>query len=140
MPVPGATKRAWDGIDQPLEEGGWPLISASAQQYLPGVSQMARAATRAEMDQVYKTFLGDDWCLDKAGFDWLELHCAHGYFLSSFISPLTNQRQDEYGWFAGKSLPLSFGSIRRNSPSLAGFKPISVRISANTIGSKVASP
>lgn len=127
----GATKRAWDGIDQPLEEGGWPLISASAQQYLPGVSQMARAATRVEMDQVLQDFVSATIGADKAGFDWLELHCAHGYFLSSFISPLTNQRQDEYGGSLENRCryPLEvFAAIRQVWPA---SKPISVRISAH---------
>lgn len=127
----GATKRAWDGIDQPLAEGAWPLISASAQQYLPGVSQTARAATRAEMDQVLQDFVSATIGADKAGFDWLELHCAHGYFLSSFISPLTNQRQDEYGGSLENRCryPLEvFAAIRQVWPA---SKPISVRISAH---------
>ncbi|MBC3880592.1 bifunctional salicylyl-CoA 5-hydroxylase/oxidoreductase [Undibacterium sp. LX40W] len=127
----GATKRAWDGIDQPLDEGAWPLISASAQQYLAGVSQTARAATREEMQQVLQDFVSATIGADKAGFDWLELHCAHGYFLSSFISPLTNQRQDEYGGSLENRCryPLEvFAAIRQVWPA---SKPISVRISAH---------
>lgn len=127
----GATKRAWDGIDQPLDEGAWPLISASAQQYLAGVSQTARAATREEMQQVLQDFVSATIGADKAGFDWLELHCAHGYFLSSFISPLTNQRQDEYGGTLENRCryPLEvFAAIRQVWPA---SKPISVRISAH---------
>lgn len=127
----GATKRAWDGIDQPLDEGAWPLISASAQQYLAGVSQTARAATREEMQKVLQDFVSATIGADKAGFDWLELHCAHGYFLSSFISPLTNQRQDEYGGTLENRCryPLEvFAAIRQVWPA---SKPISVRISAH---------
>ena len=127
----GATKRAWDGIDQPLDEGAWPLISASAQQYLAGVSQTARAATREEMQKVLQDFVSATIGADKAGFDWLELHCAHGYFLSSFISPLTNQRQDEYGGSLENRCryPLEvFAAIRQVWPA---SKPISVRISAH---------
>lgn len=127
----GATKRAWDGIDQPLDEGAWPLISASAQQYLAGVSQTARAATREEMQKVLQDFVSATIGADKAGFDWLELHCAHGYFLSSFISPLTNQRQDEYGGSLENRCryPLEvFAAIRQVWPA---SKPISVRVSAH---------
>ena len=93
----GATHLGWEGIDQPLDSGGWPLISASAQQYLPGVSDWSRAMTRADMDRVLHDFVACARRAAEAGFDWLELHCAHGYLLSSFISPLTNQREDAYG-------------------------------------------
>ena len=78
-------------------DGNWPLISASPQQYLDGVSDWSRAMTRADMDRVRDDFVRATRCAAEAGFDWLELHCAHGYLLSSFISPLTNQRTDEYG-------------------------------------------
>ena len=89
---------AWEGIDLPLEDGqNWPLISASPQQYLDGVSQWSRAMTRDDMDRVRDDFVHSARLAAEAGFDWLELHCAHGYLLSSFISPLTNQRNDEYG-------------------------------------------
>ena len=78
--------------------GNWPLISASPQQYLDGVSAWSRAMTRADMDRVRDDFVARDAAAPpQAGFDWLELHCAHGYLLSGFISPLTNQRTDEYG-------------------------------------------
>ncbi len=127
----GATKRAWDGIDQPLEDDAWPLISASPQQYLAGVSQMAGAATRADMNKVLQDFVAATIGANHAGFDWLELHCAHGYFLSSFISPLTNQRLDEYGGSLENRCryPLEvFAAIRQVWPA---HKPISVRISAH---------
>jgi len=87
----------WDGIDQPLPDHNWPLIAASAQQYLPGVSDWSRAMTRADMDRVLHDFVACTRRAAAAGFDWLELHCAHGYLLSSFISPLTNKREDAYG-------------------------------------------
>ncbi|MBI3713736.1 MAG: bifunctional salicylyl-CoA 5-hydroxylase/oxidoreductase [Burkholderiales bacterium] len=127
----GSTRVAWQGIDQPLESGNWPLISASAQQYLPGVSQMARAADRTDLDRVLNDFVAATRAAEKAGFDWLELHCAHGYFLSSFISPLTNQRTDEYGGSLENRCryPLEvFAAIRAVWPAA---KPISVRISAH---------
>ena len=115
----GSTKRAWDGIDQPLDSGNWPLISASEQQYLHGVSQVATAATKAQMTQVLNEFVAATIAADQAGFDWLELHCAHGYFLSSFISPLTNQRSDEYGGSLENRCPLSISSVRCNARGLA---------------------
>jgi anthraniloyl-CoA monooxygenase len=92
-----STRVAWEGTDQPLVEGNWPIISASSQQYLEGVSQTSSAMTRAEMDLVTAQFEHATLAAAEAGADWLELHCAHGYLLSSFISPLTNQRNDEYG-------------------------------------------
>ncbi|HEY2254835.1 MAG TPA: bifunctional salicylyl-CoA 5-hydroxylase/oxidoreductase [Variovorax sp.] len=127
----GSTRRAWEGIDQPLEEGNWPLISASPQQYLDGVSQWSHAMTRADMERVRDDFVRATRWAAEAGFDWLELHCAHGYLLSSFISPLTNQRNDEYGGGLDNRLryPLEvFHAVREAWPA---DKPISVRISAH---------
>jgi len=127
----GATKLAWDGIDQPLEQGAWPLISASPQQYLEGVSQLSRAMTRADMDRVRDDFVAATRRAAQAGFDWLELHCAHGYLLSSFISPLTNQRTDDYGGSLENRLryPLEvFKAVRAAWPEQL---PMSVRISAH---------
>jgi anthraniloyl-CoA monooxygenase len=127
----GSTKRAWDGIDQPLDSDNWPLISASEQQYLHGVSQVAKAATKAQMTQVLNEFVAATIAADEAGFDWMELHCAHGYFLSSFISPLTNQRSDEYGGSLENRCryPLEvFVAMRAVWPA---HKPMSVRISAH---------
>ena len=127
----GATRCAWDGIDQPLEEGGWPLISASPQQYLDGVSQWSRAMTRDDMVRVRDEFVQAARRAHEAGFDWLELHCAHGYLLSSFISPLTNQRTDDWGGSLENRLrfPLEvFRAIRAAWPQTL---PMSVRISAN---------
>lgn len=127
----GATQRAWDGIDQPLQEGNWRLVSASVQQYIAGVSQTARAASLDDMDSILRDFVQATLAANDAGFDWLELHCAHGYFLSSFISPLTNQRTDEYGGSLENRCryPLQvFAAVRAVWPT---HKPISVRISAH---------
>jgi len=128
----GATRVAWEGIDQPLGEAeAWPLISASPQQYIDGVSQWSRAMTRADMDLVRDDFVAATRRGVEAGFDWLELHCAHGYLLSSFISPLTNQRTDEYGGPLENRLryPLEvFKAVREAWPS---HLPMSVRISAH---------
>ncbi len=130
-----STRRAWDGMDQPLPADGpepnWPILSASPQQYLDGVSQLSRAMTRDDMDQVREQFVQATRAAAQAGADWLELHCAHGYLLSSFISPLTNRRTDEYGGSLQARLryPLEvFAAVRAAWPD---ERPISVRISAH---------
>ncbi|MGE4335021.1 MAG: bifunctional salicylyl-CoA 5-hydroxylase/oxidoreductase [Pigmentiphaga sp.] len=127
----GSTRVAWEGIDLPLESGNWPLISASATQYLEGQSQVARPMTREDMDRVRDDFVRSTRYAAEAGFDWLELHCAHGYLLSSFISPLTNQRTDEYGGSLENRMryPLEvFHAVRAVWPE---DLPLSVRISAH---------
>ena len=127
----GATKTMWDGIDQPLERGAWPLISASETQYLDGVSQTAREMTRDDMRRVTEEFVHAAQRGVTAGFDWLELHFAHGYLLSSFLSPLTNHRTDAYGGdLAGRAkFPLEvFAAVRAVWPA---DLPLSVRISAH---------
>jgi anthraniloyl-CoA monooxygenase len=126
-----STRVSWEGIDQPLPEGNWPLVSASPQQYLAGISQWSHAATQDELREIEAQFVRAAQMADEAGFDWLELHCAHGYFLSSFLSPLTNHRTDEYGGTLENRLryPLQvFRAIREVWPQ---GKPISVRISAH---------
>jgi anthraniloyl-CoA monooxygenase len=127
----GATKTMSDGIDQPLERGAWPLLAASETQYLDGVSQIAREMTRDDMRRVTEEFVQAAHRGVAAGFDWLELHCAHGYLLSSFLSPLTNRRTDEHGGdLANRAkFPLElFAAVRAVWPA---DLPISVRISAH---------
>jgi anthraniloyl-CoA monooxygenase len=127
----GSTRVPWEGEDLPLPADNWPLISASPLQYLDGVSDWSRAMTRDDMDRVLDDFVRATRWSAEAGFDWLELHCAHGYLLSSFISPLTNLRTDEYGGSLGNRLryPLEvFAAMRVAWPS--GL-PMSVRISAH---------
>ena len=127
----GSTKLAWEGIDQPLDQGNWPLLSASPQRYIEGVSDTSAAMSRSEMDEVLAQFVVAAQRAKVIGFDWLELHCAHGYLLSSFISPLTNQRDDEYGGSLQNRLryPLEvFAAVRAVWPV---EKPMSVRISAH---------
>ena len=127
----GATKLAWDGIDKPVETDSWSLISASPEQYLAGVSQTSREMTRGDMDRVKQDFINSTKAAEVAGFDWLELHAAHGYLLSSFISPITNRRSDEYGGSLENRMkyPLEiFTAVRGVWPV---GKPISVRISAH---------
>jgi anthraniloyl-CoA monooxygenase len=127
----GSTRVPWEGEDQPLVEGNWPLISASPQQYLDGVSDWARAMSRADMDRVREDFLRSTRLAAEAGFDWLELHCAHGYLLSSFISPLTNQRTDEYGGSLENRLRYPLEVFRAMRAVWPEQLPMSVRISAH---------
>ena len=125
----GATRLMWDGMDRPLEDGAWPILAASPIAYFPE-SQVPREMTRADMDDVREDFVAAARRGDAAGFDLLELHCAHGYLLASFLSPLTNHRRDEYGGGLQNRLryPLEvFAALRTAWP--AG-KPMSVRISA----------
>ena len=127
----GSTRVPWDGEDEPLADGNWELLSASPQQFLDGVSDWSRAMTRADMDRVRDEFVVAARYAAEAGFDWLELHCGHGYLLSSFISPLTNQRTDDYGGSLANRLryPLAiFHALRAVWPEAL---PISVRISAH---------
>jgi anthraniloyl-CoA monooxygenase len=125
----GSTKLMWDGIDRPLQEGGWEVISASPIPYFPD-SQVPREMDRGAMDRVRDEFVAAAERGQACGFDMLELHCAHGYLLASFISPLTNQRTDAYGGSLENRLrfPLEvFDALRSVWPS---HKPMSVRISA----------
>ncbi|MGO4570870.1 bifunctional salicylyl-CoA 5-hydroxylase/oxidoreductase [Microvirga sp. 2TAF3] len=125
----GATKLMWEGIDRPLEEGAWDICSASPIPYFPD-SQVPRELTRADMDIIKRQFVQAAERGDRAGFDMLELHCAHGYLLASLISPLTNRRTDEYGGSLENRLrfPLEiFDAMRAVWPA---HKPMSVRISA----------
>jgi anthraniloyl-CoA monooxygenase len=119
----------WEGIDRPLQEGAWPIVSASPLPYFPD-SQVPREITREEMDVVRDQFVAATLRAEAAGFDLLELHMAHGYLLSSFLSPLTNVRTDEYnGDLAARArFPLEvLDACRAAWPQ---DKPLSVRISA----------
>jgi anthraniloyl-CoA monooxygenase len=125
----GATKLMWEGMDEPLPEGGWPVMSASPLPYFPH-SQVPREMTRSDMGRVTADFVQAVKRGERAGFDMLELHSAHGYLLASFISPLTNRRADEYGGALQNRLrfPLEvFHAMRAVWPD---HKPMSVRISA----------
>ena len=128
----GSTNAPWQGTgaDRPLVQGNWPLLAASALPYLKD-GAMPRAMTAEDMARVKADFVRSTQLAAEAGFDWLELHCAHGYLLSSFISPLTNQRGDDFGGSLAKRLrfPLEvFAAVRSAWPE---DKPISVRISAH---------
>jgi anthraniloyl-CoA monooxygenase len=125
----GATKLMWEGIDRPLPEGGWPIIAPSPLPYFPE-SQVPREMSRADMDEVVADFVQATQRALAAGFDMVELHCAHGYLLASFISPLTNHRSDGYGGALANRLrfPLEvFAAMRALWPA---ERPMAVRISA----------
>jgi anthraniloyl-CoA monooxygenase len=127
----GSTRLAWEGIDQPLRDGNWPLLSASPQQYLDGVSQQSRAMTSEDMALVTAQFVQSTRWAAEAGVDWLELHCAHGYLLSSFISPLTNQRSDAYGGSLENRVRYPLEVFRAMRAAWPDARPMSVRISAH---------
>ncbi|NVN00246.1 bifunctional salicylyl-CoA 5-hydroxylase/oxidoreductase [Arthrobacter sp. SDTb3-6] len=125
----GSTRLMWEGIDQPLANGNWPVAGASALPYGPG-SQVPVELDRAGMDKVVADFTAAARRAGEAGFDLLEIHAAHGYLLSSFLSPVSNTRTDRYGGTLAQRLrfPLEvFDAVRAAWP--AG-KPLTVRISA----------
>jgi anthraniloyl-CoA monooxygenase len=106
-------------------------LAASPQQYIAGVSQEAREATPDDMDRIEKDFVQATREAAKAGFDWLELHCAHGYLLSTFISPLTNRRTDDYGGSLENRCRYPLRVFRAMRAVWPQDKPMSVRISAH---------
>ncbi|UXY40253.1 bifunctional salicylyl-CoA 5-hydroxylase/oxidoreductase [Streptomyces albidocamelliae] len=125
----GSTKLMWEGMDEPLPEGNWPLVAASPLPYKPG-GQTPRHLSRAQLTDIREQFASAAWRAARAGFDLLELHCAHGYLLSGFLSPLTNRRTDAYGGSLEKRLrfPLEvFDAVRAVWPA---ERPMTVRISA----------
>ncbi|KFC75149.1 NADPH dehydrogenase [Bosea sp. LC85] len=125
----GATRLMWDGMDRPLPAGAWPIISASPLPYYPE-SQVPREMTRADMDRVRSEFVTAARRGERAGFDMLELHCAHGYLLASFLSPLTNHRTDAYGGSLENRLRYPRELFRALREVWPREKPMSVRISA----------
>jgi anthraniloyl-CoA monooxygenase len=125
----GATKLMWEGIDEPLPEGAWPIISASPLPYFP-YSAVPREMTRADMDQVIADYVAATERGRRAGFDMVEMHAAHGYLLASFISPLTNVRRDEYGGSLENRMRFPLEVFRAMRAAWSDEKPMSVRISA----------
>jgi anthraniloyl-CoA monooxygenase len=126
----GSTQLGWEEADAPLKAGNWPVMAASETPWSDH-NQRPKAMDRADMDRVRDQFVAAAQMAERSGFDMLELHWAHGYLLSSFITPLTNRRKDKYGGSLENRMryPLEiFHAVRAVLP--AG-KPISVRISAN---------
>ncbi|HLH87969.1 MAG TPA: bifunctional salicylyl-CoA 5-hydroxylase/oxidoreductase [Xanthobacteraceae bacterium] len=126
----GSTQLGWEEMDAPLRDGNWPVLAASQVPW-SSRNQVPKAMDRADMDRVRDQFVAAAKMAERAGFDMIELHCAHGYLLSSFITPLTNRRSDAYGGALANRMrfPLEvFQAVRAAWPAA---KPISVRISAN---------
>ena len=126
----GSTKLGWEGMDHPLEAGNWDLVAASPLQFYEFM-HTPRELTRAGMEQVREDYIRATINAERAGFDMIEVHCGHGYLLSGFISPLSNERGDEYGVSLANRMrfPLEiFDAVRAHWPA---DKPISVRISAS---------
>lgn len=125
----GSTRIGWEGMDQPLAEGNWPIMAASALPWSDG-NAVPQEMTRADMEAVTAQFVAATRMADAAGFDMIELHAAHGYLLSGFLSPVSNRRGDEYGGGLENRLrwPLEvFAAMRAVWPQ---DRPMSVRISA----------
>ncbi|MBA3251141.1 MAG: bifunctional salicylyl-CoA 5-hydroxylase/oxidoreductase [Geodermatophilaceae bacterium] len=123
----GSTRLMWEGIDEPLAEGNWEVFGPSPVAYSPA-NQVPRELTRPDLDRIRDDFVAAAERGARAGFDLLELHCAHGYLLSSFISPIANQRTDDYGGSLDNRLryPLEvFDAIKA-----VWERPTTVRISA----------
>ncbi|WP_314176833.1 bifunctional salicylyl-CoA 5-hydroxylase/oxidoreductase [Streptomyces winkii] len=126
----GSTRLMWEGIDEPLTEGNWPVVAPSPLPYREGVNQVPHALTTDELAVIREEFTDAARRAARAGFDLLELHCAHGYLLSSFLSPLTNRRTDAYGGTVEGRLrfPLEvFDAVREVWPEQ---RPMTVRVSA----------
>jgi anthraniloyl-CoA monooxygenase len=129
----GSTQLGWEEADHPLPEpaDNWPLYSASALPYFEGISPLPAELDRAAMDRIISDFVAAARRADRAGFDMLELHCAHGYLFASFLSPLTNKRRDEYGGPVGNRVRYPLEVFRAMRDAWPAPKPMSIRISAS---------
>lgn len=125
----GSTKVMWEGIDQPLPEDNWEVVAPSPIAYREGC-HVPREITREEMDTIRDEYVAAARRADEAGFDLLEVHCAHGYLLSTFLSPLTNQRTDEYGGSLEARMRYPLEVVEAVRAVWPEGKPLSVRISA----------
>ena len=126
----GSTQVGWADADAPLVSGNWPLLSASAIPWQPG-NAVPRAMDRDDMDNVVRQFIRATEMADGADFDMVELHAAHGYLISSFISPLSNIRDDDYGGSLENRMRFPLEVFREMRAVWPGAKPMAVRISAN---------
>jgi anthraniloyl-CoA monooxygenase len=125
----GSTQLGWEAMDEPLITGNWELIAPSAVAWSPR-NQIPRTMTRTDMEAVRDAFAQATIYAEQAGFDMIELHAAHGYLLSSFISPLTNHRTDDYGGSLANRLRFPLEVFRAMRATWPAHKPMSVRISA----------
>ena len=126
----GSTQLGWEDADEPLATGNWPLIAPSAIAYGPH-NQVPRAMERADFTRVQSVFVRAAAWGAQCGFDWLELHCAHGYLMAAFISPLTNRRTDEYGGTLEDRCRFPLQVFRAMRAVWPQDRPMSVRISAH---------
>ncbi len=126
----GATKKLWEGENEPLPGGGWPVISASSIPYFPDRSPVPREMTRTDMDEAVADYARAAWLAREAGFDLLEIHMAHGYLLASFISPLTNTRSDRYGGPLENRMRFPLEVLEACRAAWPAGRPVSARISA----------
>jgi anthraniloyl-CoA monooxygenase len=115
----------------PLQAGGWPLLAPSPVPYIAGTSQVPKQMDRADMDRVKADFVAATRRAASADFDMVEFHAAHGYLMSSFISPLTNRRQDEYGGSMENRCRYPLEVFRAMREVWPAERPVSVRISAH---------
>jgi anthraniloyl-CoA monooxygenase len=125
----GSTKLMWEGMDQPLDAENWPVVGPSAIPYAP-INQVPSELSKPEMDAIIAAFVRAAEMGLAAGFDMLELHCAHGYLLSSFITPLRNHRRDAYGGSLENRLRYPLEVFRAMRTVWPAERPMSVRISA----------
>lgn len=126
----GSTQLGWETMDAPLSSGNWKLMAPSAVPW-SNENQTPREMTRADMDKVRDEFVRAAQSAQRVGFDWLELHYAHGYLMSAFITPLTNKRGDAYGGSLENRMRFPLEVFREVRAVWPDEKPISVRISAN---------
>ncbi|HLN49189.1 MAG TPA: bifunctional salicylyl-CoA 5-hydroxylase/oxidoreductase [Steroidobacteraceae bacterium] len=126
----GSTQLGWQEMDRPLPADNWPLMSASAVPYLADLSQTPRAMTEEDFARISAQFVRAAQFGAEAGFDMLELHMAHGYLLASFLSPLTNQRRDDYGGPVANRLRYPLEVLLAVRAAWPAGKPLSVRLSA----------
>ena len=125
----GSTQLGWEEMDAPLAAGNWPLLAASAVPWSER-NQVPKAMDRTDMERVRDEFVAAARMAARAGFDMLEVHAAHGYLLSSFITPLTNHRDDEYGGSLANRMRYPLEVIRAVRAAWPAHKPLAVRISA----------
>jgi anthraniloyl-CoA monooxygenase len=125
----GSTKLAWEGADEPLEEGGWPIMAASPIPWFEH-SPVPQEMARDDMEGVTRDYVRATGMAEEAGFDMLEIHFAHGYLLASFISPLTNRRPDEYGGPLANRMRFPLELLEAVRSEWPAHKPLSIRISA----------
>jgi anthraniloyl-CoA monooxygenase len=132
----GSTQLGWEEMDAPLPEGNWEVVAPSPVPWSPR-NQMPREITRADMERVREDYVAATRMARRAGFDMLELHYAHGYLMSAFITPVTNRRSDEYGGSLENRVRFPLEVYRAVRAVWPAEKPISVRISAHDwVGSR----